>query len=299
MEWAALTVALCSAVGFAFSTSLQHHAAAAAPETANGAGKLLGHLLRRPVWVAAQAVGLVSFALHAVALRLGALAVVQPVVVSGIVFAVPVRAALNRTRPSASELGAVALTGLGLSVFLVVSKPTSRPTRVVEGAVPLVITGAGLVTAAVVYVLASRCRETSWRSGLFGVSAGVLFGLVAGLIKLNIGRAHTFGVSGLLTGWPLWWLVVAGLCGVAVNQRAYRTARLSASMPILNVVDVLVALVFGYMVFGEVPAHSPAAVGLQVLALACIAAGLFRSAAVTTDLAAEPATQAEASRSTH
>jgi hypothetical protein len=255
--------------------------------------------MRRPRWLAAQAVGLVSFALHAAALRMGALAMVQPVVVSGIVFAVPVRAAWSGTRPSVRELGAVALTGSGLAVFLVASKPTSDTAGVVGGVVPLVLTGGGTGLAALVYVLASRSgKSASWRSGWYGVSSGVLFGLAAGLIKLNIGRADALGVNGLLTGWPLWALVVTGLSGVAVNQRAYRTAGLSASMPILNILDVLVALVFGFVVFDEVPAHSATAVGLQVLALACIAAGLFRTAAVATDLAPDQSTESEPARST-
>jgi hypothetical protein len=44
----------------------------------------------------------------------------------------------------------------------------------------------------------------------------------------------------MLHSWAAWAVPVAG---VVINQRAYRAARLSASMPILNIVDVIVALV--------------------------------------------------------
>ncbi len=100
MHGIALLTAACSAAGFALSTSLQHMAADRAPEATQGTHRLLAHLARRPWWVVGQFVAVGSFALHALALRLGALVVVQPVVVSGIVLAVPVSAALARRLPS-------------------------------------------------------------------------------------------------------------------------------------------------------------------------------------------------------
>ncbi len=82
--------------------------------------------------------------------------------------------------------------------------------------------------------------------------------------------------STLLGVWSTWAVVVVGLSGVAINQRAYRAARLSASMPVLNIVDVLVALAFGVVVLGENPAHTPSAVAGQLVALTCVAVGLRR-----------------------
>lgn len=56
-------------------------------------------------------------------------------------------------------------------------------------------------------------------------------------------------------------------------QQSYRLARLSASMPVLNVVDGLVALAFGLVAFSEVPRHEPLFVVVEVLAFAAIAGG--------------------------
>ena len=109
---------------------------------------------------------------------------------------------------------------------------------------------------------------------LYGVVAGVLFGLVAGLVKLSLQTFTRDGLTAALVGWPTWTLVVLGLCGVAVNQQAYRVGALSASMPILNVVNVVVALTFGVLVFDEVPARTSMALLVQALALGCIAGGL-------------------------
>ena len=52
-------------------------------------------------------------------------------------------------------------------------------------------------------------------------------------------------------------LVAAGLLGTAMNQRAYQLAPISYSMPMVNVVDIMVAVLFGAVVFGELPAPHP------------------------------------------
>jgi hypothetical protein len=69
--------------------------------------------------------------------------------------------------------------------------------------------------------------------------------------------------------------VCVGVSGVAVNQLAYRTARLSASMPVLNVVDGAVALAFGYVVFHEVPRHDPLAILIELVAIVGLGVGLW------------------------
>lgn len=273
MQTSALLAALASALGFALATSLQHQAAGDAPESVKGAAGLLRHLLRSPVWLAGQALSFVSFCLHAFALHLGALAVVQPVVVSGIVLAVPIRAALTRHRPPLSELVAVVVAAVGLGAFLVAAGSMHGETGSL-GLTTVTLTVLGVAGAALVHLLADRTRSVPLRAGLYGVVAGVLFGLVAGLVKLSLQRLAEDGVTGLLTGWPTWTLIALGLVGVAVNQQAYRVGALSASMPMLNVVNVLVAITFGVVVFDEVPAHTSTALVVQALSLLCIAIGL-------------------------
>ena len=271
----ALLVAACSAAGFAMSTSLQHLAAGQTPATTQGTHQLLAHLVQRPWWVLGQLIAVASFGLHALALQIGSLMVVQPVIVSGVVLAVPVRAALARRLPSRSELATVTLTATGLAVFLVAARPPvgHAPTTTW---VAIFLTAALATVAASAIWWASRCVNAERAAFWFGVASGVLFGLVAGLVKLTTLVAAGIDRWGFLTTWSTWAVLVTGLSGVAVNQRAYRAARLSASMPVLNIVDVLVALVFGIVVFGETPAHSPLAVASQILAFACVAVGLRR-----------------------
>jgi glucose uptake protein GlcU len=115
-----------------------------------------------------------------------------------------------------------------------------------------------------------------------------MFGLTAGLLKL-VGSAASTGDATVLVV-PLAALVTAGFLGTAMNQRAYQLAPLSVSMPVLNVLGVLVAVVFGVVVFHESPAHSPGVLVLQCVALGCLAVGLRQIARLgSSDIQTGPA----------
>ena len=275
MNGLAITLALLCATTFAISTSVQHQAAEGAPESAHGLVGLIGYLLRQPPWLLGQFLALCAFALHASALNAGAIAVVQPIVVSGIVWAVPVRAALSRRLPSAHEVRAVLVTALGLAVFLVASNPT-QGTRAGLGAGTIALALLVVAIAAITNLAASRVQGDPRRKAfLLGVVGGVLFGLVAGFLKLSLQELNDGGLKAMLTAWPTYALLLAGAGGVLTNQRAYRTAGLSASMPALNIVNGLTSLAFGFTVFNEVPRHSPLFLVIEAAALGCMGVGLY------------------------
>ena len=264
----AVIFALASAVGFALSTSLQHREAGGSPD-----GRLFGVLrfvLTRKLWVLGAIIGFIALTLHALALNNGAIALVQPIMVSGVVLAVLFRAAFDRAVPAPRELLGVTLTTLALGCFLVVADPRAEADSDERQAVLLWLVGAFSIAALV--LVANRLRSPVRASFLLGSASGVCFGLTAGLLKLISNDFGADGVMGVLTSWHLYAQVATGLTGVAINQRAYHLAPLAISMPVLNVVDVLVALAFGVLVFNEVPTRHP--VGIAVLGLCLVLMGL-------------------------
>lgn len=270
----ALTLALLCAATFAISTSVQHQAAEGAPESATGLLALLRYLIRQPRWLLGQVLATCAFGLHAAALHSGPIAVVQPIVVSGIVWAVPARAALSRRLPSLDELWAVVVTAGGLALFLVASNPTAgTDAGLGAGAVAFIL--AGVAAAAVANLVASRVQGARRKAFFLGVVGGILFGLVAGMLKLSLQELNAGGIGAMLTAWPTYGLLLAGAGGVLTNQRAYRTAGLSASMPVLNIVNGLTSLSIGFTVFSEVPRHSPVFLVLEGVGLGCMAVGLL------------------------
>ena len=278
-----ICAAVLSAMLFAVSSSLQHQAAAAVSSAAaSRTHSFIGGLFLQPLWLVGQVLAACAFSLHAWALHKGALAVVQPIVVSGMVFAVPLRAALSHRVPSGREIRAVVLTAIGLSVFLIASNPSLSDEDPKRG-LAAILTLAGVAVATACTVIASRNKIATHKAFFMGVTAGVLFGVVAGLVKLSIAEFDADGWSGLLTSWSLWTLVVLGACGVTTNLRAYRVADLSASLPALSIMNVLTSLVIGMTVFNEIPAHSPVEICLQVAAFIAIAVGLRILATLSSD----------------
>ncbi len=273
VTWLAVVFALGGALTAAVSTSAQHHAASAAPPRA-GAADLLRHLVRRPAWIAALLLGPVGFALHALALHHGPIGLVQPILITGLVFAVPIRAGLSRSWPRRAEVVAVTVVAAGIAALLLASE--ARP-AVAEPDSTVLLLSVG-VTAGVALALvglASSLPRPVTAAFLSGTAAGLLFALMAVLIKAVQLRAAEAGPVATALTWLPYALVACGVGGVAVNQLAYRSARLSASMPVLNVVNCVVAVGFGVAVFGESVTTSVPATAVALTAVAGMTWGLW------------------------
>jgi len=269
----AVVFALAGAVTAALSTSVQHHAASSAPPGA-GAADLLRHLVHRPAWLGALLLGPLGFTLHVLALQHGAIGLVQPILITGLVFAVPIRAALSRSWPSRAELVAVSVTAGGIAALLLASDARAAVTPP-DPTTLLLAVGATAGIALALVGTANGVRRPVGAAFLLGTAAGLLFALMAVLIKAVQLHQAEHGLVTIATTWLPYALVACGVGGVAVNQLAYRSARLSASMPVLNVVNCLVAVGFGHAVFGESLTSGPGATAVAAVALSAMTWGLW------------------------
>ena len=101
----AAVIALSAACAFAVSNALQHRAASGVPRGVSKVGRVLLHLARNPWWLTGTLLSFIGMLLHASALRWGSLAFVQPLLLVGLVLAIPVRAALERSCPCPESCG--------------------------------------------------------------------------------------------------------------------------------------------------------------------------------------------------
>ncbi|HWE57957.1 MAG TPA: DMT family transporter [Acidimicrobiales bacterium] len=271
-------IALASALAAATSTILQHYSARRAPD--GRTHRLLGHLLTRPAWLAGTAVAVVGLALHVLALAHGQLAVVQPVLISGVLFALPLSAVLEGRRPSAREWLLALILVVGLALFLLAGRP--GPAEVKLDADELA--WASAIGAAVVGVL--TLIGVRWprghRPAILGVAAGTGYGVVAALIKQSDWVYNHGGLTHLVTDWPLYALIIMGACALGLTQMAYRAGPLAQSMPALTVADPAASVVLGVIAFHERLANDGLAIALQVIGfviMALAAAQLARRAA--------------------
>ena len=275
---APVVAALCSAATFAAGSALQHRAASAVSTETSGQ-RVIARLLKRRSWLIGLLLSAVAFGLHALALSRGELALVQPVIVSGIVFAVLFRSALDRHLPSRRVVGWLILTWAGLALFVAIRSSRSAPAHGVNHEVAFVVVG--VVVAGAITLAAGRVRSDRYSGLLLGAAAGTLFGQVAGLLKLVTVQAHS-GLGHALGHWSLWVLMVVGGSAVLLNQRAYQNAQLSITAPMLNIAQVLVAITFGIIVFGErFDGSTVTAVG-EIAGLVLMGIGIWKLAAQPT-----------------
>ena len=180
----AIMLALAAAAVYGTATALQHHAASGEHRPDGSSRHLLARLWRQPTWLLGLGLSGVAFALHVAALHEGPLTVVQPIVVTTVVFAVLVRAGLDRTPPIPAEILWCVCTWVGLALFVAAVGP-DRPHPVAEDQTSLPFLAAGAAVAALAAIIASRTASRARRGFLLGVAAGILYGLTAALIKVS------------------------------------------------------------------------------------------------------------------
>lgn len=271
----AVILAFGSAAAFATGAALQHRAASAGQDGRAVESGLVARLVRRPSWVVGLMLSGLAFVLHAVALSQGGLALVQPVIVSGIVFAVLIRSGLERRFPPPRRTVVwLVLTCAGLALFL-----ESRPTTTAHAAnmsKALVVQIAGGVLALLATLLAQRGTIGRRRGILLAATTGVLYGLVAGDVKLVVSADGS--PIRALTSWPLWALLAAGLWAVVSNQRAYQSTQLWVTAPVVSIGEAMVAIVFGIIVFDEISHSTFIELLGQGAGLALVIAGVIKLA---------------------
>src|SRR3989440_3164778 len=135
--------ALGSAFLYALAAVAQQRAAVAEPLEYSLRLRLLISLLHRPLWLVGLACDVGAFVLQFWALDHGSLVLVQPLLVSGLLFALPLGAFLSRSPLRPADWLGSALVVTGLSVFLVVANPDRGRADASTGAWLLL----GLITA--------------------------------------------------------------------------------------------------------------------------------------------------------
>ncbi|WP_432644122.1 DMT family transporter [Nocardia cyriacigeorgica] len=282
---AAVVCAFVAALGFAVAAVAQQRAAAQVPE---GAGLLTG-LMRSPRWWAGIVGDGGAFVFQVVALALGSVLVVQPILVTSLIFALPLAARYNdRPVTRAAWAQAIALS-IALACFLIVGDPApgvrDAPWSQWFGPLALVF---GLIVAAV--VAAMWVRPTGLRALLLGTAAGLLFGVSAAVTQ-HVVELFGDGLGAVLSSWEPYIMAGAGLAGLYLQQRAYQIGALSASLPAFTVAEPLGAMFLGVTVLEE-QLHT-GTVGIVVVLVSVVVmcgAAVQLSRAQAEDLpAAEPA----------
>ena len=245
---ASILLALAAALLFAIGTVLQQHVAAtASSEDARSASFLL-RLARQPVWLAGLAADGAGFICQAAALGLGRIVVVQPLLATSLIFALPLGARLEHRRVGRRELLAAFAVFAGLVIFLFVADPSGGNDDATTRAWLIAFAICGLLSAAA-FALA-RGAPPLRRAVLLGTAAGVLFGLSAALTKAVVEQLGD-GPLSLALDWHLWALLVVGYASMALAEASLQAGRLAPAIATQMAFDPITSLLLGTLAFGE------------------------------------------------
>ncbi|MFD5266460.1 DMT family transporter [Streptomyces sp. NPDC058335] len=244
----AVLFAVLGAASNAVGTAFQRKAAATVPR--GGGLRLLRALVRRPAWVVGV-VGVVGAAIfQALALVNGPLALVQPIFILELPFALLLAVPLLHRRLSADGWRAVAALVAGLALVLLAAAPSgARDQAPMTHWIPVLTLCLGAMAAAV--AVARPTRSPLFRAAALATAAAIGNALTAALMKSATGRLADAGLPAFLTAWQTYGFALAGVCALLLLENALQTGPLVASQPALTIGDATVSLLLGVTLFDE------------------------------------------------
>jgi len=277
--------ALLTAFSNAVNVVTQHKASISAPKRSKG-WRFVIYLFRNPLWLFGWVALVAAFVFQAVALHNGPISVVQPLLVSELVFALVLRWLWIHQAIRPVTWWSAGVTCAALAAFIAVAEPSGGstvPTSRVWVSAAAATVGCVAVTAALGWFWRGSAGR---RAALLGASASMLWAFVATLIKATTDTLTQFGVSGMFTHWPVYALAAAGLTAEILNQVALHVGPLSVSQPFIVIVDPIVSIALSVWIYGETfsPNAARLAIGAMSFAAMCGAVVvLTRTAPATMD----------------
>lgn len=266
---AAFVLALAAAFMFALSNVLEQREAEQLPDDDSLRLGLMMRLVRRPWWLAGFGADISGYVFHAAALGFGSLIFVQPLLVTGLLFALLLRAAITGRPLHRWELLPALVLAAGLAVFLLVVSPHGGTAQAPIGR--WAIAGPVIGMAIAVCIVTGQRVKGPRRALLLGLAAGISFGVSAAMTKTFV---HLLGqgVFPMLQHWEPYALAVATLGGLLLAQSSFQAGSLSASIAALEVAEPVVAAAIGIGILDE---HVKTRSAIYQLAIVLALIGMF------------------------
>lgn len=275
-------LSLAAALAFAVAAVLQQHAAAALPLEHNLRPVLVLRLLRRPLWLAGIAASVLGTTLQLCALWHGSLVTVQPILVCGLLFALPINAVwMHRRKPGARELLAATTVCLGLAVLLLSADP-ERGSGTSTATAWAIALSSLLVVVVVLVACALYSKRATWRAGLLAAAGGVINGLSAAFIKgvargmeASLNRGVGAALTRTLSNWELYAFGATVLLVVLLVQSAFQSGPIRWSLPALTAANPVAGVLLGATLLGEHIHANPLALAGAASGLVLVVGGIM------------------------
>ena len=277
----AATLALVAAFLFALAATLQQKGALSLPTISLADPMSFVRLAGEKTWLVGSLALLTGYLFQAGALDRGRLSIIQPLLVTTVVFALPLGYFLTKQHVGRPEvIGAVVII-IGLGLFTYFGDPAGGNENASNSQWAITI---GLLSMLSVLMLVFRSGGgLSMKAAVYGTVAGILFGLSSALTKPTLNYLHE-SIGTMLSHWECYALGVAGVLGFVLQQVSLGTGRLAPSVATVSVANPIVGILIGILLLDERLSRP----GWHIL-LAVIGLGLALVGAVVISLARETA----------
>lgn len=259
-------LALGAALFIAISDVIHHWTAHNVTHESVGHLALFNRLLHDRRWWLGSLVAAAGFGLQAAALGLGSVLLVEALLMSSLLFALPISARLAGRRLSRSVLLWAVLLAGAEAVIVLVGNPTAGESHaslhtwvgvvaVLGPMLLLCLVGARIWPGRAAAVLLAVVSASSW--GMFAV-------LTKGVVDLLGHDPEALLIAPESYAW-----VAVAVAGTVFQQSSFRAGPLTASLPAMTVVEPLLAAALSITLLGEV--LRPGRAGWLVLVVAVIA----------------------------
>jgi drug/metabolite transporter (DMT)-like permease len=263
--------ALCAAISMAVGIVVRQRATLDVPTEQGVSTHMFLTLVRRPLWWAGTGAAVLGYVFQALALVKGSLILVQPLLVSALLFTLPLSARLAHRRVTRGEWLWAGVLTVSLAVFVLLARPGPQD----DPATWQVTTVVGVVCAVIIVgCVLIAVRRSGWqRAVLLAAGVGVLFGVVAVVTKIVMHILDKRGLVNLLTTPAPYALIVLGVVATLLQQSAFHAGALQTSVPTMLVLEPVVAVFLGAIILGEeLDAGRLEAIALTFVILAMTAA---------------------------
>ena len=240
-------LALAAAFLFAVAATFQQKGALSlgvSPDSLRSFAKLV----RSNWWLFGSVALLCGYVVQAVALDHGRLAIIQPLLVTTVVFALPLGYFFTQQQVGSRQVLGAAIVVAGLAMFAIFGAPSSGNDNAPndEWAVTLVLVAVvcgGLLSLA-------RRAEGSREAALYGVVSGILFGISACLVKPTVETLDE-GIPAVLSTWELYAMAIAGISAFVLQQVSLSSGFLATSVATVSTANPIVSVLVGTLLFDE------------------------------------------------
>ena len=276
----AVVLALGAGLSYAVAAVLQQKVAAQQAPELSLSPRLIVALAKRPLWLVGIVFDVGAYLLEAAALGFGSVVIVGPLLVSGLLFAIPLATFGTGQHATRREMVPAVMVTLGLALFVGVGEPTGGGS-VASGLAWAIAGGVIALLAGTALYLGHRPGTAPNRRALmYGLATGTLYGLTAVLTKATVDLlADGDGVFSVLAHWQPYALVTVSIAGLILNQSAFQAGHVAASLPVIAVANPVLSATLGVALFGEtLGAQSPLEWAVTAGAIVMMVLGTVRLA---------------------